>query len=1126
MQFIKKNHFFFEIAFIVLLSLIPLIWFSPQHMIFGSDSGYPLDYVQYFIQRTYTWTSAQSFGEDMSTFMGALPLHGIQFVLSILGIPYFDIQKVTLVFWFASIAFAMYFCVKYFFNKPEHWPIRLISVVLYSINFYIFLFWTIGSQTTLSAYVLLPLSFLIVFMFIDKKISPILAAVCFNLSYLVFNAGGIGGVPLLGPVAVTILSGIIYQSIFTFNKEFFVRVLSLLFFSFIIFLGLNAYFLFPFLSSFAQQFNTLVVKSGGIDGVIEWTNFISKYDSYANLFRLQGDNIWYTTEKTYATPYLNNPILILASFSFPILAYFVLFFKLEYRIKKLVYFLITISLVGIFLSAGSHDPLGFLYELMLRFIPGFAAFRSAFYKFMPLVLLPFSILIAMSIYMISQKIRMSYRFLIPIIFISSIFVYHYPFFNVGNFLTNNTFSTMIKIPNYVTKFVEEKPPPNDQYRTLVLPPFDDNYAIEAYKWSYFSGYPIFPGVSNKSFIENNAYLNTNEGILVNRLYKLLRNEEYDLFVEEASRLSIRYVLLTSDVHTEITPREDPKFYQSKLKTSYFKPVWSNGPWSIYEINRPTNSKFHAFSALTSFNGENLEVLPILPAGNNKFIEKTKQHPSSSLNSAIDSIKCSSCISVDNEDLVAEPPIILPNSIFYSIKLSRESKINPNPSTNQAIYDLLGRSQIRLSELRGLSQIPEINDENWFKSIGLLTSNWATISRIQDENTANDLYLFNKLENYSHFQITNLKEIYFYEPVGKSKKMGGLIREAIAMIEKVQIKNESNIQKTESGNMFTYNIDSLTLLQKSNLIVDHVSLMKNENGGVIYPNAIKFDNNEPLSIYAQNDTKDIVIPIPKINPIKKITLFFPEKENKFVFPREKVINSSFFKKESCITGDIKDFKWYKTYRVTSKIVGSPDNLHVYITNISAEKPDAEIFKPDRIIDIDKASIRYLHVDIQGRENTTAVQIYFCADPGRNPFGAYLDTRVEEVYTPIMYIKSDLRESNKIVPKISYKTVTPTEYRIKINNASTPYFLGFSERYSDFWELKDLSTGKVIEAKHFTLNGYANGWLITRKGTYELVLKFTQQSIFNTGFKISIISILLVVFYLISKIRSKKNKNGKI
>ncbi len=1114
MNYFKKNFYFAEIIFILILSLLPLIWFRTGERIYGSDSGYPLNYINYFIQRTYTWTPALGFGYEMSSYMGALPLHGIQYLLSIIQVPYLAVQKVTLVFWFATVAFAMYFSVKNFFNQKSQWVVRIIAVLIYSVNFHIFLFWQIGSQTTLSAYIFLPLAFLISYKFINKELSPLRAAVYLNLAYLFFNAGGVQGLPLLGSSIVVVIITLFYQAVIKINKNYILDVLKLVIFSLILFSLCNAYFLFPFLSSFSQQFNTLVSQNGGgVSGVLNWTRHVSKFSSFSNLFRLQGDNLWYLSNSTYPKLYLTNPFLILASFLFPLFSYLNLIFKYDEKVKKLLYLLVGISLLGIFLSAGSHDPLGFIYEFMIAHIPGFAAFRSAYYKFAPLVIFPFSILCGMSVYYLSNKVN-KFKLVLPILFIIFIFGYNYPFFDNGNFLSNYKYPTMIKIPDHVKEFAKNVPS-DDKYRTLVLPPLNSTNTIESYKWGYYGGYPIFPGISDKSYIENNSYLTEAEKTLVTRLYVFLRNSDYISFFNEAKRLSIKYILVTSDVVTNDreSPRENPKLYTSKLNQPEFKVIWKKKGWALYEISQAKiDPKIFAFRNLTFYKGP-ISTLPKIDSDDSNFIQSESDSINLPYSTFIESLSCTSCYSEYSDTLEAEPPRILPDSFIYPLKLYLENRKNPKLSGNEANYSNLGKSLKRLSELKGLSGIQEIKkDDNWIKAANLLLDNWMAIREsIEKTGMKTDLAVLDTVKNYSEFEMVNLKDVYNYESVEKNAKITSILRRIISQIDLTKIAVSKYLKSAKSINVAHYE-----LVNKSEK--GDVLFLQSSNGSNL-PYEISFNNKELFRIYYPNSSGDVILPQPQ-GSYKNITLRFNQPTNLATRPYIKEIKPSYFKTESCLVYEVPNYAWFKSYNVSSEINGNTDGLYAYYIRGIGDPENKNEFKPNKVFDINKTNTRILDFSFSGRESDTTASVYFCGIVGSDLEKIYTNIRITSSSNPSVYVKKSIRGVNYNNVSISFTKINPSEYTITVKNAKSPFFIGFSEKYSDFWRLTQGSEKTQIMS-HFTLNGYSNGWYIEKPGDNTYKLRYYQQNIFEKSVMVSIVSIMIMIGFLFAaQVKSKK------
>ncbi|VVB91093.1 Uncharacterised protein [uncultured archaeon] len=136
-----------------------------------------------------------------------------------------------------------------------------------------------------------------------------------------------------------------------------------------------------------------------------------------------------------------------------------------------------------------------------------------------------------------------------------------------------------------------------------------------------------------------------------------------------------------------------------------------------------------------------------------------------------------------------------------------------------------------------------------------------------------------------------------------------------------------------------------------------------------------------------------------------------------------------------------------------------------------------------------------------------------------------------------------------PAITFQKINPTKYEVKIENATSPFFLVFSESYHPRWtvyleneplmfndviaEYKDINVKEVRHSsdfvigdvsyllkkpaisqdRHFQVNGYANGWYIEKPGTYYITLYYWPQLLFYAGFIVSWSALFVCAGYLV-------------
>lgn len=118
MNYLKiKRRLLLDILILFLISLVPLLWFKSQQVVVGLDSGYSINYIQYFQQRVFTWFAPHNFGADMSIEIGAVIYSAFPAFVKALGVSDYNVQKVVFVSWFFIISLSMYWLANYIFPK-------------------------------------------------------------------------------------------------------------------------------------------------------------------------------------------------------------------------------------------------------------------------------------------------------------------------------------------------------------------------------------------------------------------------------------------------------------------------------------------------------------------------------------------------------------------------------------------------------------------------------------------------------------------------------------------------------------------------------------------------------------------------------------------------------------------------------------------------------------------------------------------------------------------------------------------------------------------------------------------------------------------------------------------------
>jgi len=112
----------------------------------------------------------------------------------------------------------------------------------------------------------------------------------------------------------------------------------------------------------------------------------------------------------------------------------------------------------------------------------------------------------------------------------------------------------------------------------------------------------------------------------------------------------------------------------------------------------------------------------------------------------------------------------------------------------------------------------------------------------------------------------------------------------------------------------------------------------------------------------------------------------------------------------------------------------------------------------------------------------------------------------------------------LPEITFTRISPVKYDVKVSGVREEFLLVLSEGFSPAWKayVKPSST-PIPEDRHFTVNGFINGWVIGPRDAnnyqeFMLVIKYVNQKYFSTGAAITAISFLiLLLFQFLPKLR---------
>lgn len=689
-----KKKLLFDLLVLFLLGLLPLLWFQQGTVILGHDSGLPINPLTHFLDRLYMWSQRFSLGTDQSPFLiGAFFIHGIEAFLSLFGFSLQVQQKIQFIFWFLMPGLSMYFVARKLFSHKEYLP--LIASVIYMINFYLIQGWFIAERTKFSLYTAIPIVFFFAFSYLTKKYSFWPSVIFTGITLSIFNGGG--SFPLYGGLIVILLITFVFVNFVNFSFDSIRRTIFYSLGVLLIYIFLNSYWLVPYFYYVISNYGRDLANAGGAEGVLTWASYLAKGSSFINLLRGQGIPEWYLNEfHPYAKYFFSNPLLIFYSYLIPILTVLSFIIVKKAKDKFLLYLFLAVLITGIILSAGPISQFGFIFEFLVRYVPGFPMFRSAYFKFGYAIWFAFSFIVAFSVdYLVTKYIPEKRKiFTIPasyiavLVFITSYLFFHYPVIN-GLFFdySNNpqgTLTTRVKIPTYVNDFnnwIHTKHPDD---RFLIMPELDESSYI-SYTWGYWSLAPLNSLFAKNSFVHNTSLMPGNEKIIINEMYKAFLQKDIEGFSDYIDLFAIDYIVLQKDIDWK-NPNwgtTDPQKYEEILKSNNkFVLERQFGEWSVYKIgdkdkrNRVTVSKKINYSQVDISNLVSFPFYnPEIPMYTSSFSTGKDKEFAEIAENIFVGASCANC-TIDQTDYGYEVynPKILPGSFLYFLVEDREKKL--------------------------------------------------------------------------------------------------------------------------------------------------------------------------------------------------------------------------------------------------------------------------------------------------------------------------------------------------------------------------------------------------------------------------------------------------------------------
>lgn len=1110
MRKLFSTHKILEVLVIFFLSLTPLLWFKEDAVIIGHDNVFALKPIEFLYGRLFAWVD-HGFGQSQDLIMGTIPIHLIDAIPYILGLSIQATEIVVYVFWFFLIGFSVYVLASQF--RTQSWVFRLLVVILYQYNFFLLQGWWIGERTKFSAYVAFPL-ILTVFLKVHRKELSVSKAVVLNsLIFFVFNAGGLYGIPLYGGMFIAISVFLLFFGFFdllernfsSIRRLFLVTILSI-----VGYLLVSSYFIFPAVSRLSDEYRQGVDRVGGVGGLLDWANEISANASYINLFRLEGIAEWYDNpEHPYAATFLKNPFFIVLSFVWPFLI-FLAFTRDQSREKqKIILFFFLTFLVGIFLSSGTHRPFGMVYEAFMNYIPGFAAFRSPYFKFASAIFFAASFLIAFYIDSFQGK-KKSVFFALAILFV---LIYHFPFFTGNIFSWKEGFSTRLSVPAYLVEFGDwlEKEKKDDG-RVLFLPPSSPNWRYSLYDWGYLSFQALPTLVSNKSTIINNDRLNDDERKLVDGLYEALSVDDRQSTRQLSSYLGIKYFALQDDT----IPGDVYSLFSLQTKT-YKDAIEKNlqldlvrkfGRWSVYKLDTKEIPMFYTVNDMTVISG---------PVTNFSyyydFLEEKrvllKNEDLQNLHAVLPHLPdiyspaCLKCKKKDRPFIAFPDRNVLPDSPFYPLLLFSETRNLRSKEPRNLVYDYLGLSLKRLAEMNEMIEKdihvsdPVLN--TYEVTIRLIHTNFNRLSRPEDKySTAEDLTYYIKA------QRDVINETLAAEVSGLPAVILDRALTSLRTLE-VAIQPYTFTADITQNRIYGIAIASPGIYSLHMRSRDFESVVRN-NAKITVDIDGKQTRTFPIADGPLREEWLAFGDFSLQQGDHTLLLSFSELENKVLPPQSAVTVMNADGRQRCFTTQVQNYDSSKRYKAVVRYRNDLfSDINVYVWE--QKEKESRLRYASRLFK-SLSEEEFTH-EVDPQSDILGIVLGFCSANLTEDFiRERVSVKVNELIEPVVLFLSKQRQ-DVFFQEVSYERINPTKYTVSFSAENPNAVFVFNSRFENGWELEKFNKN------HIPVNGFANGWVIDKPGKYSLSLTYKPQNTVNLGGLISFATVIGGAVYLLWK-----------
>lgn len=1080
----------------LVVAALVAVWFKKGQVLAAGESGVPfLNYSRLLPRTFYAWTEAA---------IGNYSNHASFFFLGFIQIfsrflPPFLVQALFYYLVLVVASFSLYFLSYRVFPKRLS---ALFSALFYILN----LFTTVSVINRLQYpflffYAILPLALLVFATGLARR--QLHLAIVFGLVTAPFSLA-FASLPFLALFWLALFLAAAFYIFFYPPRAF-----PLLFFltSFLFWLLFHAWWLVPlFISTFTIAFPTAeaVTAFGNVHAFSSLSNLVGGLPA---VLRLMDTSFFGAVQKTWGwfpTTWLFQAFALLPA----ALAVSVGFIKIR---SRLLWFFLFLYLVSIFWTKGSSPPLGEVSLWLLSHFRPLEVFRNAFEKIGFLQLLTQSVLIGPALLLVGTKTSKYASLALALVILV---VLPYPMWT-GQVLAGDE----VIVPDFyqqANSWLNSRP---GQFRTITFP-----LSGEGMTYAWPAGYtgvevsselfdrPVISMSTAVPYLDNiTAALNRSLVADIDRLPALLSWLNSDLVLVRDDILYQRRQILNPQVAADILE-----------KSADFSLLSTFGSLKFYQLLPPVLPLFFSPTTLSSSFPRTLFSDGLLLSSPSTLIEYDPDLPvkqtivKASLDASLPAI---STAGVDQ--ILAVLPTVKhsPSSFLYPAVLAKEtlSRLSVSPETEaQVRYDLelLGK-RAKEVYLAATTHDPRLNlaadqyrrlfDSRFLSAAGRLRLKSLSPSLVQN-TLSTHLALFEASElsllaEYLRRQLENLGLQPSHVP---DLTLSSLPRRLLRFSVPDSGRYTLVLQSADFPSNFTppdpfqFQLDNLVhTAPRIDFSLPRVSLGAFDLAKGVHELQIP----QPVAqkLISTTTTQILTSSGPELN------FDLPSFSQFAVYDISLdylVVKGDGFELQLIHDNDLPEINSFYRRRINA------DSYHHSWQNFTLEYvPSSQA-----------ASVRLV---------LTAPPFNFCPSPKlaildhcrdktyRSRFDKPTEVAIKNLtvtrrFTNSIFLeKIDSSRSPIPVPDITFTRIHPARYDVTVKNASQPFLLVFSQLFNPDWRLSDSS------ARHLLVNGYANGWWITKTGNFDLTVTFAPQTWLSMSRSISILAVGLGLLLLLIK-----------